>query len=110
MFTLLSLASLWNHLHLIILLWIHVALITFTFIRCFALIADKYLWAHVGLIVHAPLSQGRRHQVSTGETDSDWGGGGGRVQFSQNHLPPNSDFSSDIAHFILEILEILKKW
>ena len=24
---------------------------------------------------------------------------------SQNHLPPNSDFSSDFVHFILEILE-----
>ena len=30
---------------------------------------------------------------------------GGRIQVSQNHLPPNSDFSSDFAQFILEILE-----
>ena len=32
----------------------------------------------------------------------DWGG---RIQVSQNHLPPNSNFSSDFTHFILEILE-----
>ena len=32
---------------------------------------------------------------------------GGRVQVSQNHLPPNSNFSSDFAHFISEILENL---
>ena len=30
---------------------------------------------------------------------------GGRIQVSQNHLPPNSDFSSDFAHFISEIPE-----
>ena len=33
----------------------------------------------------------------------DWGGGG-QIQVSQNHLPLNSDFSSDFAHFDLEIL------
>ena len=30
---------------------------------------------------------------------------GGRIQVSQNHLPPNSDFSSVFAHFVWEILE-----
>ena len=34
-----------------------------------------------------------------------WLGWGGRIQVSQNHLPPNSDFSSDFAYFILDILE-----
>ena len=33
--------------------------------------------------------------------------GGGRNQVSQNHLPLNSDFSSDFAYFVLEILENL---
>ena len=42
----------------------------------------------------------------------DWGGGfrlggGGRIQVSQNHLPPNSDFSPDFAHFVSQILENL---
>ena len=46
---------------------------------------------------------GRRHEFSTGET------GGGRIQVSQNRLPRNSDFFSDIAHFILKILENPKK-
>ena len=32
----------------------------------------------------------------------------GRIQKSQNHLPSNSDFSSDFAHFNLEILRNLK--
>ena len=30
---------------------------------------------------------------------------GGQIQVSQSHLPPNSDFSSDFAHFISEIPE-----
>ena len=30
---------------------------------------------------------------------------GGWMQVSQNYLPPNSDFSLDLAHFILKILE-----
>ena len=30
---------------------------------------------------------------------------GGRIQASQNHVPPNSDLCSVFAHFILEILE-----
>ena len=30
---------------------------------------------------------------------------GGRIQVIQNHLPPNSDFSWDFAHFISEIPE-----
>ena len=33
---------------------------------------------------------------------------GGRIQVSQNHLPPNSDFSSDFGNFSLEIFETLK--
>ena len=41
-----------------------------------------------------------------GGADSDWKG---RIQVSRNHLPPNSDFSSDFAHFILEISEDLKE-
>ena len=36
------------------------------------------------------------------------GGGRGQIQASQSHLSPNSDFSSDFAHFILEILKNLK--
>ena len=32
---------------------------------------------------------------------------GGRIQVSQNHLLPNSDFSSGFGHFILDILENL---
>ena len=48
------------------------------------------------------IQQGRRHEFSTGGTDPDWGG---RIQVSQNHLPPNSHFSSDFAHPILGILE-----
>ena len=41
--------------------------------------------------------------------DADWGEGGrGQIQASQSHLSPNSDFSSDFAHFILEILKNLK--
>ena len=39
-----------------------------------------------------------------GGADSDWGTASG----GQNHLPPNSDFSSDFAHFILKILKNLK--
>ena len=35
--------------------------------------------------------------------------GGGQIQVSLNHLPLNSDFSTDFEHFILEILENLKK-
>ena len=38
----------------------------------------------------------------------DWGDKswpGGRIQVSQNHLLPNSDFSFDFAHFILERME-----
>ena len=35
-------------------------------------------------------------------------GGGGRIQVNENHLPPNSDFSSDFGHIILEISENLK--
>ena len=34
-------------------------------------------------------------------------GGGGTDSVESNHLLPNSDFSSDLAHFILEILENL---
>ena len=49
------------------------------------------------------LNQGRRHEVSTGGGDRFRLGG--QIQVSQNHLPPNSDFSSDFAHFILEIPE-----
>ena len=33
---------------------------------------------------------------------------GGRIQVSQNHLPPNSKFSSDFGHFILKMLKDLK--
>ena len=58
-------------------------------------------------------AQGRRNEVSMGEgggggggADSDWKG---RIQVSRNHLPPSSDFSSDFAHFILEISEDLKE-
>ena len=47
--------------------------------------------------------QGRRHEVSTGGTDSDWEG---RTNSGESKLPtPNSDFSLDFAHFILEILK-----
>ena len=35
---------------------------------------------------------------------------GGQIQVSQNHLPPNSDFYSDFAHFILEILGNINFW
>ena len=52
--------------------------------------------------------QGRQYEVSTGGMDADWGGGRGQIQASQSHLSPNSDFSSDFAHFILEILKNLK--
>ena len=38
-------------------------------------------------------------------TDSDWGE---QIQMNQSHLPPNSDFSSDFGHFILETLENMK--
>ena len=41
----------------------------------------------------------------------EWGNGfqlGRCIQVSQSHLPPNFDFSSCIAHVILEILENLK--
>ena len=41
-------------------------------------------------------------------TDSDGGGGKGQIQVNQNHLPRNSDLSSDFGHFILEISEKLK--
>ena len=34
----------------------------------------------------------------------DWGEGGGADSGESNHLPLNSDFSSDFAHFDLEIL------
>ena len=37
-----------------------------------------------------------------GGTDSNWVG---RILVSQSHLPPNSDFSSDFAHFHSEIPE-----
>ena len=33
--------------------------------------------------------------------------GGGQIQVSQNHLPPNSDFSSDFTYFISKIPENL---
>ena len=33
---------------------------------------------------------------------------GGRIHVSENHLPPNSDFSSDFAHFVLKILKNLE--
>ena len=33
---------------------------------------------------------------------------GGRIQVNENHLPPNSYFSSDFGHIILEISENLK--
>ena len=32
----------------------------------------------------------------------------GQIQVSQNHVPQNSNFFSDFAHFILEILENLE--
>ena len=32
---------------------------------------------------------------------------GGRIQVRQAHLPPNSNFSSDLGHFISKILENL---
>ena len=38
-------------------------------------------------------------------TDRDWGE---QIQVSQNHLPPNSDFSSEFDHSIWELLENLK--
>ena len=41
--------------------------------------------------------QWRRHEVLTG--------GGGRILVRQNHLPPNSDVSSDFGQFILKILK-----
>ena len=59
---------------------------------------------------NASCAQGRRNEVSMGE-------GGGRGGFrlegtdSGESKPPtpNSDFSSDFAHFILEISEDLKE-
>ena len=51
-------------------------------------------------------NQERHHKVSTGEQIPT--GGGGQIQVGQNHLPPNSYFSSNFAHFILEILKNLK--
>ena len=50
--------------------------------------------------------QGRRHDFSTGGQIPT--GGGGQIRVNQNHLPPNSNFSSDFGHFILKILEDLK--
>ena len=35
---------------------------------------------------------------------------GGQSQVGGNHLTPNSDFSSDFPHFILEILKNHKIW
>ena len=42
--------------------------------------------------------QGRRHEVLTGNGDGFRLGG--RIQVSQNHLLPNSDFSSYFTHLI----------
>ena len=61
---------------------------------------------YVVMKVPYKYSQGRRHEFSIGGTDSDWEGE--RIQVNQNHLPPNSDFSSDFGHFILGTLENLK--
>ena len=44
---------------------------------------------------------GRRHEISTGGRIPP----GGWIQVSQNDLSPNSGFSFDFAHFILEILK-----
>ena len=46
-------------------------------------------------------NQGRRHEYLTGGTDPEWGTDSGESK----PLTPNSDFSSDFSHFILEILE-----
>ena len=45
------------------------------------------------------VGRGRRHEVLTGE---------GRILVRQSHLPPNSNFSSDLGHFISKILENIK--
>ena len=50
-------------------------------------------------------NQERHHKVSTGEQILT---GGGQIQVGQNHLPPNSYFSLNFMHFILEILKNLK--
>ena len=59
------------------------------------------IWLAIDVAGNASCAQGRRHDVSMGGgggADSDWNG---RIQVSQNYLPPNSDFSSNFAHFIL---------
>ena len=53
--------------------------------------------------------QVRLHEASAG------GGGdefrrGRRIQVSQNHVPPNSYFSSNFGHLVLEILENSESW
>ena len=55
--------------------------------------------------IHSPnprLCQGRRHEVLTG------GGGEGTDSDTQTHLPPNFNFFSEFAHFILKMLENMK--
>ena len=53
-----------------------------------------------------PPNRGVTTKYRLGRTDSDWGW----IQVSQNHLHPNSDFSSEFENFVLEILKNLKKW
>ena len=53
------------------------------------------------------LYQGHRHEVSTGATDSDWGGGG-RIRSVKTTYPQIAIFFSDFAHFIVEMKENMK--
>ena len=58
---------------------------------------DREVGCWVRKKITSIYEQRRRREVSTGGTDPDWGGGIGRIQVSQYHLPPNSAFSSDFG-------------
>ena len=46
--------------------------------------------------------RGRRHEVSTGGKDSDWGDG---FRWVKTTFPPNSDFFSNFGHIIYKNIE-----
>ena len=62
-------------------------------------------FCHKPGVFHALHAEASPRIFDWGGTDSDWGG---QIQVNRNHLPPNSDFSSDFGHFILKTLENLK--